>query len=62
MDENTRFLIERMDSHHESLRDELYVLREKIDVLSSFNNKIIGAAMIVSGVVSIVVQYFTGGK
>ncbi len=60
MDENTRFLIERMDKHHEVLRDEISIVRDKIDLMAGFKNKVIGGAMIISGIVSALIQYLTG--
>jgi hypothetical protein len=60
--ENMKFLIERMDRHHESLREEISVVRDEIKSIGWVVNKMIGAAMIISGIVSMVVQYFTGGK
>ena len=57
-----KFLIERMDRHHEILRDEMEQLREKLDVLNGLTNKAVGAAMVVSGIVTAFFQYLIGGK
>ncbi len=62
MDENTKFLIERMDRHHDSIREEISVVRDELKSIGWVVNKMVGAAMIISGIVSIVVQYLVGGK
>jgi hypothetical protein len=57
MDDNTRFLIERMDKMEGRIN-------KKLDALMSFKNKIAGASVVVttlvSGVVSMLVQFLTG--
>lgn len=60
MDDNTRYLIDRMDAHHESLRREIEIVRGKIDFITGFKNKVMGAAMVISGMVSALVHYLTG--
>ena len=57
MDENTRFLIERMDEHHREVRGEFKALREEISVLRDFKNKILGMAALVSGVAGLIGSY-----
>ena len=59
MSPDTKFLLERMDSdrreskqEHAALRSELL---EKIDPIEAFRNKILGMAIIGSGVTSIIV-------
>lgn len=57
MDENTRFLIERMDKMEGRIN-------KKLDALMSFKNKLAGASVVVttlvSGAVSMLVQFLTG--
>jgi hypothetical protein len=49
MDENTRFLIERMDAMESRIM-------AKIEALDRFKSKIVGASMVVSGAVSILFE------
>jgi hypothetical protein len=50
MDENTRFLIERMDQLERRLLDEIRPLRD-------FKNRVLGMAMVMSAAVSWAADY-----
>lgn len=56
MDENTRFLVERMDNHFREVREELKDLKEKVGHLEGFRQRVMGGAAIVSVGVSIIAQ------
>lgn len=59
MDENTRFLVERMDAHHEILRDEIKAVRDELALLKEFKSRVMGMAVGASMVVSLGVGYIS---
>ena len=68
MDKDTKFLLERMDKNHESLRREikkdLFIIQTKIDALHAFKNKLTGISVVVtafiSAAVSAIIGFLTG--
>ena len=59
MNDDTRFLIERMDANHKEVREEFRVLREEIGPLRDFKNKVLGMAALISGVAGLIASYIT---
>lgn len=56
MNESTKFLITRMDEMEQRLLKELKDVQRETNELSSLKNKVIGAVMVVSFVISSIAQ------
>ncbi len=56
MDENTRFLIERIDQSKSDLMGEIQELRKAVDALTAFKNRVVGMALVAGGIGSAVFE------
>jgi hypothetical protein len=57
MDENTRFLIKRIDESEERLYEKMDKLQERLDELSAFENKVYGMAILAGALGSLMVDF-----
>lgn len=56
MDENARFLIERMDAKHKEVMEKLELLHIKINALEGFRQRVLGMSMVISGGVALIAE------